>query len=128
MSVDTLRTRGKAMRLSIFLAESSQYHHRPLYTEIVHRAHVGRLAGATVFRGVEGYGSHRSIHRSHWFKVDGDLPMVIVIVDTEDRVRGFLDELETLHISATCVLDAVQVERIMELDHRRTGAKRPKGE
>src|SRR5674476_1099390 len=53
---------GKAQRLSVYIDETVQYKHHPLYTEIVHRAHAHGMAGATVLRGIEGYGASNHIH------------------------------------------------------------------
>ncbi len=109
-----MRLHGHATRLTVFVGESHQYHHHPLYTEIVHRAHAAGLAGAAVFRGVEGYGSAGTIHTTRILSLAGDLPVMIVIVDTEDRVRTFVDELEGLVSRATCVLEPVEVVRFLE--------------
>ncbi len=57
-----MRPQGPALRLTIFIGENDQWHHKPLYTEIVHRAHRMGLAGASVIRGIEGYGASSRIH------------------------------------------------------------------
>jgi len=67
--------RGSATRLTILIKESDQWHHRPLYTEIVHRAHESGLAGASVFRGIEGYGKDSRIHTSRILSLSEDLPV-----------------------------------------------------
>ena len=67
---------GSAVRLTIFITESGQWHHRPAYTEIVHRAHAAGLAGASVFRGVEGYGRSSHIHTNRILSLSEDLPVV----------------------------------------------------
>jgi PII-like signaling protein len=109
-----MRLDGEGTRLTIIVGESHQYHHHPLYTEIVHRAHRAKLAGAAVFRGVEGYGSTGTIHTSRILSLAGDLPVMIVIVDTDERVRAFVDELETLVSRATCLLEPVRVVRFTD--------------
>lgn len=100
---------NRNLRLSIFIGESDHWHHKPVYVEIVHRAHKAGLAGATVLRGIEGYGATSRIHTSHLFRVSQDLPMLIVIVDTEDNIRAFLSQLDDLGIEGLATLDEVWV-------------------
>lgn len=101
--------RGRATRLTIFVRESDQWHHKPLYTEIVHRAHQAGLAGASVFRGIEGYGASAHIHTSRILSLSEDLPCSVVIVDADERVRGFLPQLEELVPDGLVMLDQVEV-------------------
>lgn len=100
---------GPATRLSIFVKEDDQWHHRPLYTEIVHRAHRAGLAGASVFRGVEGYGKSEHIHTTRILSLAEDLPCLIVIVDTEEKIRGFLPQLDELVTEGLVILDPIEV-------------------
>jgi len=100
---------GPATRLSIFVKEDDQWHHRPLYTEIVHRAHRAGLAGASVFRGVEGYGKSEHIHTTRILSLAEDLPCLIVIVDTEEKIRGFLPQVDELITEGLVILDPVEV-------------------
>jgi PII-like signaling protein len=111
---------GRALRLSIFIGESDTWRHRPLYTEIVHRAHKTGLAGATVIRGIEGFGATSRIHTSHLFRLSSDLPLLIVIVDAEERIRGFLPQLDELEISGLALLEEVDVIRYVadQKEHR----------
>jgi PII-like signaling protein len=102
---------GTALRMTIFVGEADQVHHRPLYTEIVHRAHAAGLAGATVLRGCEGYGASSHIHTTRILSLTEDLPVVILIVDTPERVRAFLPEVEQLVHEGLVILDEVQVVR-----------------
>ncbi|MGI8717914.1 MAG: DUF190 domain-containing protein [Lapillicoccus sp.] len=100
---------GPATRLTIFVGEADQWRHHPVYTEVVHRAHACGLAGATVLRGVEAFGASSRIHTSRLLSLSEDLPVVIVIVDTEDKVRAFLPRLEELAIEGLIMLDQVEV-------------------
>ncbi len=100
---------GAALRLSIFVGESDQYHHKPLYTEIVHRAHRAGLAGATVLHGVEGYGANARIHTTRLLSLSEDLPVLVVIVDTEAKIRAFLPQLAELVDEGLIVVDPVEV-------------------
>ncbi|MBK6764608.1 MAG: DUF190 domain-containing protein [Micrococcales bacterium] len=104
-----MKLQGPAMRLSIYLGESDQWHHRPVYTEIVHRAHAAGLAGASVLRGIEGYGASSRIHTNRLLSLSEDLPVVIVIVDSHDKIDAFLPELDELITEGLVIMDPVEV-------------------
>lgn len=104
-----MKLQGRAMRLTIFLGETDHWHHRPVFTEIVHRAHAAGLAGASVFRGIEGYGASSHIHTTRILSLSEDLPVVIVIVDAEERLRAFLPQLDELITEGLVTLDPVEV-------------------
>jgi PII-like signaling protein len=106
-----MKLEGPALRLTIFVGESDQWHHKPLYTEIVHRAHKAGLAGATVLRGVEGYGASNLIHTVRILSLSEDLPMVIVVVDVEEKIRAFLPQLDKLIDEGLVIVDPVEVIR-----------------
>jgi PII-like signaling protein len=102
---------GSVKRLTIMLRETVQYHHRPLYTEIVHRAHKRGLAGATVVRGLEGFGGSQRIHTGRPLHLAEDTPVIVVIVDSAARISDFLADLEELPDSGLMILDEVEVYR-----------------
>ena len=104
-----MKLEGRALRLTIFVGESDQWHHRPLFTEIVHRAHLAGLAGASVMRGIEGFGASSRIHTNRILSLGDDLPVAIVIIDTEERVREFLPQLDDLIREGLVILDPVEV-------------------
>ncbi|MER7504408.1 DUF190 domain-containing protein [Nonomuraea pusilla] len=106
-----MRLRGRACRVTIFIGESDLYRHRPLYAEIVHRAHAMGLAGASVFRGVEGFGASSRIHTGHLLALSSDLPVAVVVVDTEENVRNFLLVLDELVEEGLVIVDEVEVHR-----------------
>ena len=105
------RLSGSALRLTVLVGESDMWHHKPLYTEIVHRAHNAGLAGASVFRGIEGFGGSSLIHTTRILSLSEDLPVAVVIVDDPDRIRGFLPELDELVSEGLAIVDAVEVIR-----------------
>ncbi|MCX5337188.1 MULTISPECIES: DUF190 domain-containing protein [unclassified Streptomyces] len=105
------RLTGNALRVTVFIGEHDTWHHKPLYSEIVHRAHAAGLAGASVFRGIEGFGASSRIHTSRLLSLSEDLPVAIVIVDTEERVRAFLPQLDELVTEGLVVLDDCEVIR-----------------
>lgn len=113
-----MKLSGHALRLSIFIGEGDTWHHKPLHTEIVHRAHKAGLAGATVIRGIEGYGASSRIHTPHLFRLSNDLPLLIVIIDAEDHIRAFLPQLDELEITGLVILDGVDVIRYVADEQR----------
>ncbi|MEF9908192.1 DUF190 domain-containing protein [Streptomyces sp. P9-A2] len=100
---------GRALRMTVFVDDTDTWHHRPLYTEIVHRAHKAGLAGASVFRGVEGFGASSIVHTTRLLSMADDLPIAVVIVDEEERIRAFLPQLDELAIEGLVTLEEVQV-------------------
>ncbi|MGD3105676.1 DUF190 domain-containing protein [Streptomyces sp. YGL11-2] len=85
-----------ALRLTVVVGEQEVWHHRPLYAEIVHRARAAGLAGASVFRGIEGFGTTSVIHTQRLLSLSEELPVAVVAVDAADRIRGFLPQLDEL--------------------------------
>jgi PII-like signaling protein len=102
---------GPATRLTIFVGESHTWHQRPLYTEIIHRAHRAGLAGASAFRGIEGFGASSRIHTNRLFAVGQQVPVAIVIVDNDERIKAFLPELDEIVQQGLVILDEVEVYR-----------------
>ncbi|MFY4722531.1 DUF190 domain-containing protein [Streptomyces sp. LaBMicrA B280] len=102
---------GRALRLTVYIGEDDTWHHKPLYSEIVHRAHAAGLAGASVFRGIEGYGASSRIHTSRLLSLGEDLPVAVVVVDTDERVRAFLPQLDELVREGLVTLDECEVVR-----------------
>jgi PII-like signaling protein len=105
------RLTGRALRLTVLIGEHDTWHHRPLYSEIVHRAHAAGLAGASVFRGIEGFGASSLIHTSRLLSLSEDLPVAVVIVDSQERVRAFLPQLDELVAEGLVTLDDCEVIR-----------------
>ncbi|GAA3421515.1 DUF190 domain-containing protein [Streptosporangium vulgare] len=97
--------------MTIFVDDTDTWHHRPLYTEIVHRAHAAGLAGASVFHGLEGFGTTSIVHTTRLLSMADDLPVAITIVDTEERIRAFLPQLDDLLTEGLAILDEVEVVR-----------------
>ncbi|MFJ1616081.1 DUF190 domain-containing protein [Streptomyces sp. NPDC088249] len=84
---------GSALRVTIFIGENDMWHHRPVFTEILHRARKAGLAGATVFRGIEGFGASSLIHTVRLLSLGEDLPQLDELV-TEGLV--ILDDCEVI--------------------------------
>jgi PII-like signaling protein len=100
-----------ALLLRIFLGEDDRYDGRPLYEVIVLEARARNLAGATVLRGPLGFGRSSRLHTAKILRLSEDLPIVIEIVDAEDKIRAFLEVLEPIMPSGLVTLEKVQVIR-----------------
>jgi PII-like signaling protein len=98
-----------AMLLRIFFGEDAKFQRRPLYEAVVMKAREARLAGATVLRGPMGYGHSSRLHTAKILRLSEDLPMVVEIVDTEERIRAFLPALDEMMPSGFVTLEKVQV-------------------
>lgn len=84
---------GKLLR--IFIGENDRYEGMALYEWIVRKARENGMAGATALRGLEGYGAHSRLHTAKILRLSSDLPVVIEIVDTEDKIEAFLPLIDT---------------------------------
>jgi uncharacterized protein len=100
-----------AMLLRIFVGEGDKAGHRPLYEAIVLKAREAHLAGATVLRGPMGFGHSSRLHTAKILRLSEDLPMVIEIVDAEDRIKAFLATIEPIMGAGLVTLERVQVLR-----------------
>jgi PII-like signaling protein len=90
-----MKLSGVSVLVRIFLGESDTFHHRPLYEAIVQKARELNLAGATVFRGILGFGANSRIHAANILRLSEDLPVIVEIVDSEENINKllpFLDE------------------------------------
>jgi PII-like signaling protein len=106
-----MRRSGPAKRLTVFIGESDHHHHKPLYSEIVHRAHAAGLAGASVLRGIEGFGASQHVHTTRLLSLSEDLPLLIVIIDEPERIDRFALELDELITEGLVVIEDVDVVR-----------------
>ncbi len=95
--------------LRIFIGESDRHGHHPLYEAIVLKARETGLAGATVLRGVMGYGKHSILHTAKILRLSEDLPMVIEIVDSADKINAFLPVLDEMITDGLVTLERVKV-------------------
>lgn len=110
---------GPAKRLTIFVGEHDTYKHHSVALEVVHRAHGAGLAGATVFRGIEGFGASNHIHTSRFLSLSDDLPLCIVIVDSAEAIDAFVPTLAELIEGGLVIVEDVEVLRYVR--HERDG-------
>jgi uncharacterized protein len=99
----------EAMLLRIFIGESDRWRHQPLYEAIVLKAREVHLAGATVLRGPMGYGKSSRLHTAKILRLSMDLPLVIEIVDTEEKIQAFLPVLDEMMKGGLVTLERVRV-------------------
>jgi PII-like signaling protein len=100
---------GSGKLLRIFVGESDRRGAQPLYTAIVEAARKQGLSGATVFKGIEGFGGHSVVHAARVFDLSSDLPVLIEIVDTEERVRAFIPLLDEMVHEGLVTLETVEI-------------------
>jgi PII-like signaling protein len=98
-----------AMLLRVFIGEDDKYEGRPLYEVFVLKARQARLAGATVLRGPMGFGQSSRLHTTKILRLSSDLPIIIEIVDTEEKIKAFLPTLDGVMPSGLVTLEKVQV-------------------
>jgi len=99
----------EAMLLRIFIGESDRWEHKPLYESIVLKAREMHLAGATVLRGPMGFGKSSRLHTAKILRLSMDLPLVIEIVDTEEKIQTFLPVLDGMLKGGLVTLEKVKV-------------------
>lgn len=119
--IDDMQLPEQALALRIFIGEDDKDDGRPLYEAIVLKAREMHLAGATVLRGPLGYGHSSRLHTSKILRLSEDLPLVIEIVDSEDRINAFLPELDRLMTSGLITVENVRVLQYGGSDRRAGG-------
>lgn len=100
-----------ALRLRIFIDEGDTCKGKSLYQTIVHKAREMNLAGATVLRGIMGYGSHSMIHSSKILRLSEDMPVIVEIVDQKEKIEGFLPFIEEVVKEGLVTRETVDVIR-----------------
>lgn len=91
-----MKIEGPGKGLTIYIGEGDHWHHKPLYAAIVERAKEMGMAGATVSRGIMGFGARSRLHTASILRLSEDLPIVIEIVDTAERIEAFLPVLDEM--------------------------------
>ena len=107
-----------AVLLRIFIGESDRYQHRPLYEAIVLKARELELAGATVLRGPMGFGKSSHLHTAKILRLSMDLPIVIEIVDTAQKIDAFLPVLDEMMGGGLVTIERAKVIRYQEQGKR----------
>ncbi|MBX3007744.1 MAG: DUF190 domain-containing protein [Melioribacteraceae bacterium] len=98
-----MKIEGNAKLLRIFIGETDKINHIPVYEKIVNEARIQNLAGATVYKGIMGFGGNsRVIHSAKILRLSEDLPLVIEIVDTESKIQNFIPTIDQIFEEAKC--------------------------
>lgn len=103
----TLPEEGKLLR--IFIGESDRFENMPLFEWIVRKARTEGLAGATVLRGLEGYGANSRLHSTRVLRLSGDLPVVVEIVDSGEKIEAFLPLIDDAIGEGLATVEKVEV-------------------
>jgi hypothetical protein len=104
-----MKIEGEGRLLRIFIGESDTWRGKPLYQAIVERVRAEGLAGATVIRGIEGFGADSRIHTARILRLSEDLPVLIEIVDSADRIRAIIPILDEMVGEGMVTLEKVEV-------------------
>src|SRR5574340_1260422 len=106
-----MKIEGEAKRVTIFIGESDRWHHRPLHTAIVEMLRTEGLAGATVLKGVEGFGKDSRLHTASILRLSEDLPVVVMFVDTAERVEAVLPAIDEMVGGGLVIVEDVHVHK-----------------
>ena len=104
-----MKLAGEGKLLRIFIGESDTWHGKPLYQAIVERLREEGLAGATVLRGIEGFGASSRLHTARILRLSEDLPLVIEVVDDQDKIARALPVLDEMVTEGLVTLERVEV-------------------
>jgi PII-like signaling protein len=104
-----MKLEGHGRRARIYIGESDTWHGGPLYVAIVQAARCHGLAGATVARGIMGFGGHSVIHKRRALSLSQDAPVVIELVDTDEKIRAFLPVLDEMITEGMITTSEVEI-------------------
>jgi PII-like signaling protein len=104
---------GKAKLLRIYLGEADRWHDQPLYDAIVKRLHMMDISGATVYRGIMGYGMKGHTHKQGLFRLSRDLPIMIAVIDSEDKIQQGAEAVEEMVEDGLIVISDVDFTRLV---------------
>ena len=116
----------EAVLLRIFIGESDRWHHQPLYEALVLKAREMHMAGATVLRGPMGFGKSSRLHTMKILRLSMDLPLVIEIVDAEEKINAFLPVLDEMMKGGLVTLEKARVIDYRADEENAIGAEHPK--
>jgi len=114
-----LKREGKAKMMRIYIGENDKWNGKPLYEAIVSALRAHDIAGVTVYRGILGYGANRRIHKDAKLSLSHDRPIVLSVVDTEEKLQSFMPLLEKMVVQGLVVLSNVDVVKYTH-DYQKT--------
>lgn len=110
----------EAVLLRIFIGESDRWHGKPLHMALVEKARQQGLAGATVLRGIEGFGANSVIHATRFLELSTDLPIVVEVADSEEKINAFLESVGEMVEEGLATMERV---RVVFYRHREGGRR-----
>ncbi|HEX8139503.1 MAG TPA: DUF190 domain-containing protein [Pyrinomonadaceae bacterium] len=108
-AMEHLKLEGKAKMLRIHIGESDRWEGEPLHEAIVKKLRMMDIAGSTVYRGVMGYGAQQRVHKSGWLGLSTDLPVMISVIDTEEKIRSILPALDEMVDEGLIAISDVEI-------------------
>ncbi len=115
-----MKLEGKAKMLRIHFGEDDQWQGQPLYEAIVERCRKLDIAGATVYRGIEGYGASTMIRRSHLLHFSSDAPILVQIIDTEENIKRLIPALDEMVAEGLIAMSDVEVIKYVHQEGQRS--------
>jgi len=116
-----MKLEGKAKMLRIHFGEDDKWHGKPLYEAVVAKCRELDIAGATVFRGIEGYGASTLIHKKHLLR-SSDRPIMVSVIDTEEKIRNLIPALDEMVDEGLIAMSEVEVIRYVHQEGVRSPA------
>jgi PII-like signaling protein len=113
--LEHVKIEGKAQLMRIFIGESDRWHDQPLHEALIRAMRANDLAGATVYRGILGYGTHRRVHKEKTLSLSHDCSMMITVIDTQEKLQQFLPLVDQMVQEGLVVLSDVD---IIKYSHR----------
>lgn len=120
-----MKIEGEGALVRIFVGESDRWHGRPLHEAIVRRAREEGLAGATVLRGIEGFGANSRVHTARILRLSEDLPVVVEIVDRTEKIEAFLPLLDDMVEEGMITVEKVRIIAYRHATKRAGGEDAP---
>ncbi|MBZ5659518.1 MAG: DUF190 domain-containing protein [Acidobacteriia bacterium] len=111
-----MKLEGKAKMVRIHFGENDTWSEKPLYRAIVEKCRELDIAGATVFRGIEGYGASTLIHRSHLLSFSSDAPVMVSVIDSEEKIQKLMPYLEQMIHEGLIAISDVEVIKYVHQD------------
>jgi len=115
-----MKLEGKAQLLRIHFGEDDKWNDKPLYRAIVEKCRELDLAGATVFRGIEGYGASTLIRRAHCMSFSHDAPLMVTVIDSQDKIQTLLPFLDAMVDEGMIAISEVEVIKYVHQDGARS--------
>jgi PII-like signaling protein len=104
-----MKLEGDAKRVTIFIGESDRWQHRPLYTAMVEMLRQKGIAGATVVKGIEGFGKESRLHTASILRLSEDLPVILTFIDTPEQVDAVMPQIDEMVVGGLVIVEDVHV-------------------